>query len=43
MFFNFKLTLDPYSAQIDFSLQNLTSEADPRTVRVKIFLMDVDT
>ena len=32
---------NPYSAGIDFSRQNLT-KVDPRTVRVKIFLMAVD-
>ena len=45
------LTLDPYSAGIDFSRQNMTStdvrfwrlfKVDPRTVRVKIFLMVID-
>ena len=34
--------VNPYSAGIDFSHQNLTSKVDPRTVRVKIFLMAVD-
>ena len=33
---------NPYSAGIDFSRQNLTSKVDPRTERIKIFLMTVD-
>ena len=31
-----------YSAEIDFSRQNVTSKVDPRAVRVKIFVMAVD-
>ena len=31
-----------YSARIDFRRQILTSKVDPRTVRLKIFLMVVD-
>ena len=34
--------LNPYSAGIDLSRQNLTSKVYPRTARVKIFLMLVD-
>ena len=34
--------VNPYSAGIDFSRQNLTSIVDPRTVRINIFLMAVD-
>ena len=38
------VTINPYSAGIDFSRQNLTStsKVDPRTVRLIIFLMVVD-
>ena len=32
----------PYSAGIDFRRQNLTSIVDPRTVKIKLFPMDVD-
>ena len=35
-------TVNPYSAGIDFSRQNLTTKVDPRAVRVKILLMAVD-
>ena len=34
--------INPYSAGIDFSHQNLTSKVHPRTVRVDIFIMAVD-
>ena len=45
------MVFNPYSAGIDFSHQNLTSadvrswrlKVYPRTVRMKIFLMAVDT
>ena len=39
-------SVNPYSAGIDFSHQNLrqilTTKVDPRTVRVEIFLMAID-
>ena len=35
--------VNPYSPVLDFSHQNLTSKVDPRTVRVKIFLIAVDS
>ena len=31
-----------YSAEIDFRRQILTSKVDPSTVRLKIFIMDMD-
>ena len=34
--------IDPYSAGVDFRRQSLTSEVDPRTGRVNIFLIAVD-
>ena len=34
--------INPYSAGIDFRHQNLTSVNDPRSVRIKIFLMAVE-
>ena len=34
--------INPSSVGIDFSRQNLTSKVDPRTVRLKIFIMTVD-
>ena len=34
--------INPYSAETDFSRQILTSKVDPGTVRVKIYIMDVD-
>ena len=34
--------LVPYTAVIDFRRQILTSKVDPRTVRVKLFIMAVD-
>ena len=33
---------DPYIAGIYFRRQNLTSEVNPRTVRVKLFIMPVN-
>ena len=33
---------NPYSAGIDFRRQIVTSKVDPRTVRIKIFLIAVD-
>ena len=36
------MMINPYSAGIDFSRQILTTKVDPRTVRVKIFIMAVD-
>ena len=37
------VALNPYSAGIDFSRQNLTpSKMNPRSVRIKIFQMAVD-
>ena len=36
------LAFNPDSAGIDFSRQILTSNVDPRTVRVKIFIMAID-
>ena len=38
----FAKKVNPYSTGIDFRRQNLTSKVDPRTERVKIFLMAVD-
>ena len=35
-------TFNPYSAGIDFSRQILTTEVDPRTVKLKTFIMSVD-
>ena len=35
--------INPYSVGIDFRRQILTSKVNPRTVRVKIFLMAADT
>ena len=37
-----KMLVNPYSAWIDFSRQNLTTEVDPRTVSERIFLKAVD-
>ena len=37
-----RVIVNPYSAGIDFSRQNLTTKVDPRTVRIKIFIMAVD-
>ena len=34
--------ISPYSAEIDFRRQNLTSTVDPRTVRDTIFIMAID-
>ena len=36
------IDFSPYSADIDFSRQNLTTKVDPRTARVEILLMAVD-
>ena len=43
MKFRFERVLTQYSAGIDFRRQSLTSvDVDPRTVRVKIFILTVD-
>ena len=34
--------LNPYSAEVDFRRQNLTSKVDPRAVILHIFIMAVD-
>ena len=36
------LLFNPFSAVTDFRRQILTSKVDPRTVRVKIVIMDVE-
>ena len=37
-----EISNNPLSAGTDFSRQNLTSKVDPRTVKIKIFIMAID-
>ena len=41
-YLRYSASFNSYSAGIDLSRQILTTKVDPRTVRVKIFLMAVD-
>ena len=39
---DYPLSLHPFSAEVDYGRQILTFKVDPRTERIKLFIMTVD-